>query len=522
MAWWSVQATPPQATAPIVNYGVAVPAGPCRVFGAPEDHRVFRPIVPMNPKQGSEPAPRPETGTCPDETGAYAYGKPMSLMLATLEDDRACGEGRCPPRAGNAWSTLIEHWQTQGVRNREQPMAVHYGDGAVTSGLFAGHGVVGTRFDLVLFEGRGTPQGPWLGAAEAEAMQPSHYHWSGGQTKWFLNASSLGLQEDGAAGLSRWNQVMGDAPQIQDRLHAILGYRSLTWRDWKARVQARFGGRRACAPEDLTAAHAFLKLNLRSGNELKAEGKRHTIGATWFEAGNLRFAFTGACSEVPGVYAWLAQAGEGKARTTLDYGEESFHAPWPSPGRLGPGYALSLKCRYQTFGPQVGAGPSQAAADAASRTLGLPEGHLHFQATADQIELFQDGSRRLVRRTFLYRRLVDGVPAYGPGTSVRIHLDPAGAVLGLDRDWAVPLEPVATAASLSHLDPALWLAQAVSGTPADADLHLEANGIRYWCSRPSASDPLKLIPVMMVTATLRGQDGQTYTEHVFYPVLNGR
>jgi hypothetical protein len=284
-------------------------------------------------------------------------------------------------------AALLETWTTLGVGNRERPGAVHYPNVEVTPGLFAGHGVVGTRFDLVLYLGPGTPEGPWLGEAAAAAMQTRNYHWSGGDTKWFLGASSRGLQERGAPGagtLNRWNQAMGDAPLVKDRLHALLGYRSPCWDGWGHRVRTRLGGRSSCAlPPEAQAepAEAFLALNLRSAEERSALGGPQGIGATWLHAASLRFALTGACSESPAVYAWMAHQ---EGAPPFNYFDEAFQAPFPSPGRLGPGYALSLRGRYQTFGGPLPTGDAnlQAAADRAVRNLDLPGGQLRLETTA--------------------------------------------------------------------------------------------------------------------------------------------
>ncbi|HLO67213.1 MAG TPA: hypothetical protein VK188_09365 [Holophaga sp.] len=64
---------------------------------------------------------------------------------------------------------------------------------------------------------------------------------------------------------------------------------------------------------------------------------------------DFQFRMTGIPGSMPAVLAYRAEGRE-DGSPVLDYYHESFHAPFPSPGRLGDGYVLSFKCRSQIYG----------------------------------------------------------------------------------------------------------------------------------------------------------------------------
>ncbi|NTV76019.1 MAG: hypothetical protein HGA66_17670 [Holophaga sp.] len=385
-----VPGTIPGLPAP-ANFGVAVPAAPM-IFGDLTSFAVGTPIVlrgfpSMAPQlPGSKPVERKDEGPLapppppdnpvsrlpveawkgprPDDQGAFAHGEPVSLLVAAIQDYRARGDTRENHRdVLKGYREIAERWQTAALGSKPRPFVGYYEDGAVNPGLFAGPGALCTRFDLVLFGGHGSAHGPWLGAHEDKHMNPDHYNWSGDRMRWFVNASCNGLYDgkDGgepdALALSRWDKAMGHTPPMADRLHALLAFRSHSFQTWD--VSASGGswisswsysteGRYRINPVSL-----FIGLLLRSDNEAKASGEPHTIGEAWFHAARQNFAFNGSTGLEPGVYAWVATRGTGPTKETLDYFEESFHAPFPSPGRLDPAYELALKCRYLTIGKPV-------------------------------------------------------------------------------------------------------------------------------------------------------------------------
>jgi len=94
----------------------------------------------------------------------------------------------------------------------------------------------------------------------------------------------------------------------------------------------------------------------------------------------------------------------------------------------------------------------RAAADKAVRDMELPEGTWRFQNHADTLDCFQGGRRVLVSRSFLYRRILDGVPVYGPGTNIQVTVDPAGQVTSKLADWPLSIRRRSGVEAFSHLD----------------------------------------------------------------------
>jgi hypothetical protein len=155
------------------------------------------PLAPLDFKGGflaglnapQRPAPKEvETwqGPRPEDTGAYADGFPQKLLILAIEDYQARGDVRPNHKdVLKCAQDIQETWRTSGKGPlNEHPVPVTFLDGQVTPEIFVGPSPVCSRYDLVLFMGHSSPEGPWLGEGERSAlMRTSNYHWSGGTTK---------------------------------------------------------------------------------------------------------------------------------------------------------------------------------------------------------------------------------------------------------------------------------------------------------------------------------------------------
>lgn len=157
----------------------------------------------------------------------------------------------------------------------------------------------------------------------------------------------------------------------------------------------------------------------------------------------------------------------------------------------------------------------RAAADAAVLALKVPPDQMRFQASSDLMDQFRGGPARLVNRTFLYRRLLEGVPAYGPGTSLRAVVGAGGELLSIEADWPPVLPIAVSTAAFSHLDPAALLER----NPPPSGWTLEAVGIRY-CTRPALPGTLEAVPALLALARRADAPSGDPGEPVFLPLTS--
>jgi len=321
-------------------------------------------------------------GARPRDAGAFGNGWPLDLTVLAIEDyeARGCeqpvhhGARACAEAIAQAWR------QEQGGSLFLAPVAEVLLDERVTAGEFAGpHPRAFRESDLVLFSGHGSEDGPFLGWGQAgPRMVPANYDWSGGRAKWFVNSSCLGLSDgrgaltpdvdllvEGNQGRDRdgnsvpplggWGKPMGKDSADKDRLHAIFGYKSISWFNPDSRQSGQAPQRPAIFERRLDRrwedypAYLFIKALMGSDTTLEAQGLPRGMGDLWMFCADFQFRMTGIPGSMPAVLAYRAE-GRGDSGQVLDYYHESFHAPFPSPGRLGEGYALSFTCLAQVYG----------------------------------------------------------------------------------------------------------------------------------------------------------------------------
>jgi hypothetical protein len=147
--------------------------------------------------------------------------------------------------------------------------------------------------------------------------------------------------------------------------------------------------------------------------------------------------------------------------------------------------------------PEVGDDSLRAIADQAVATLGIPPDQLRFQAASDQLGTPLHEGTPLVRRVFLYRRLIDGVASYGPGTSVRIGVGASGNLDFVKADWPRTLERRGRVEDHTNLDTDALVGNWVARRSLPAEAKLSVLGLRYLGER-KPGDVLVVRPVLMV------------------------
>jgi len=152
-------------------------------------------------------------------------------------------------------------------------------------------------------------------------------------------------------------------------------------------------------------------------------------------------------------------------------------------------------------------------ADRHVRTMNLPEGTWRFQNHADTIQSFTGGRHVLVSRSFLYRRILDGVPVYGPGTSILVTVGPEGTLERVHADWAPAFHRPARVEDFAHLDLDEWISREVKPEDVPKGARLVNLGLCY-LSRP-VEGGLEAVPVVGVRVlpgdpALKGLGGQFY------------
>jgi len=337
----------------------------------------------MRPRRASPSDAGAWKGDRPWDEGAYGNGYPLDLTVLAIEDYASRGSSG-PVRAGmlRCAEAMAEEWKRTTTGSLFlHPRATVLKDGQVTARHFTGdHPWAFQESDMVVFCGHGTSQGPWLGQAEGTSlMAPANYAWSGGRSKWFVNHSCQGLFDGGFFGepdshlltvgnagrdgagnpvpeLGGWGKAMGWESAIKDRLHAIFGYRSLSWfngdsrqrepsQECPAALEFRRGRNWEAYP-----AFTFIKALMNSDKALEEQGLPKGMGDLWMYCVNFQYRMTGIPGVAPAVFAYRTEDRDDPGRPLLDYFDESFHAPFPSPGRLESRHVLVLKCRTQVFG----------------------------------------------------------------------------------------------------------------------------------------------------------------------------
>ena len=90
---------------------------------------------------------------------------------------------------------------------------------------------------------------------------------------------------------------------------------------------------------------------MHSDNECKDAKYPKTIGENWFIANAKQWAMYATKGGIaPAILNWYAVKETGGAPIIYDYFLESFHAPFPGPGTLGPEFSIKLKAHSQNYG----------------------------------------------------------------------------------------------------------------------------------------------------------------------------
>ncbi|HLO67214.1 MAG TPA: hypothetical protein VK188_09370 [Holophaga sp.] len=250
-------------------------------------------------------------GARPQDAGAFGNGYPFDLTVLAIEDYQARGGQQPTHRGVRACAEAIaQAWkQEQGASLLLAPRVEVLLDERVTAAEFTGaHPRAFRESDLVLFIGHGSETGPFLGWGQAgPGMAPANYAWSGGRAKWFINASCLGLSDgrgaltpdvdllvEGNQGRDRdgnsvpplggWGKPMGKDSADKDRLHAIFGYKSISWFNPDSRQSGQAPQRPAIFERRLDRrwedypAYLFIKALMGSDTTLEAQGLPRGMG----------------------------------------------------------------------------------------------------------------------------------------------------------------------------------------------------------------------------------------------------
>lgn len=162
-----------------------------------------------------------------------------------------------------------------------------------------------------------------------------------------------------------------------------------------------------------------------------------------------------------------------------------------------------------------GAGdPLRAAADRTVRDLHLPEGTWRFQNHADTIDSFEGGRNVLISRSFLYRRILDGIPVYGPGTSIQVTVDPEGTVKSVLADWPASIGRTIGAEAYSHLD----LDELVSREVKEAPRGCRVVNLGLCYRSQQGPGGLEAVPVVGVRIVPEGPGGPGLGQQFYLPL----
>ena len=294
------------------------------------------------------------------KTGAYIKDKPQSLLIAGIEDYQARKDSRPNHtevhRTGN---DIAGFWTSVARPALGLPRVEHLKDGQVTSALFTGKNAKCTEYDLVLFSGHGSPDGPWLGnVPDQGSMVPANYHWSSGKTKWFINAGCLGLFDKVTtpnAGanmeeLKAWQQAMGHDPSSPSRLHGLMGFRSLGYQTVDFKFKNQWGSGSVSGGYTANPHRIFIHM-LMIDEKAKAEAQKPVkMGDTWFFAAASQWACFGTDGgSTPGYLRWIVK-NKSDQSVAYDYFNETFSDPYPDPASFASSHDTELLCDYQTFG----------------------------------------------------------------------------------------------------------------------------------------------------------------------------
>ena len=299
-------------------------------------------------------------GPRPDDKGPYANGQPVSLMVASIEDYVSRNDDRPnQPQVNLTSQDVADHWKSQADPNKGMPVVNTFFDGQVSSSMFVGTGAQCTNYDMVIYSGHGNSDGPWLGEIpDNKYMVPCNYDWSSGITKWFINCSCGNLSDgpmDEEYLTKIWGQAMGLNSPFKNRLHSYMGYRS----DSVSVFDGEFslGGIGHGSTSGLYTCNArriFVNILMHSDNECKAAKYPMTIGEIWLAANAKQWSWRAAGKGIaPAILNWYAVKTTGGSPVVYDYFLESFHAPFPGPGALGPEFTLQLKAHSQNFGNPI-------------------------------------------------------------------------------------------------------------------------------------------------------------------------
>lgn len=152
----------------------------------------------------------------------------------------------------------------------------------------------------------------------------------------------------------------------------------------------------------------------------------------------------------------------------------------------------------------------RACADAIIARLGIPAGEARFQLHSDRCVRRGGGEAELEERTFTYRRFVDGVPAYGPGTFARVGVKPDGTPGALMVSWPERLRVPARVQDAGPVDARAVLERHLEGR-APAGCVLEGVGLRYLTAMGEDGE-LTAEPAAMGLVRLPGSENGTEGE----------
>ena len=196
---------------------------------------------------------------------------------------------------------------------------------------------------------------------------------------------------------------------------------------------------------------------------------------------------------------------------------EVLEAFKPAPPKFSePACGKVLPMAKEGTAPAPGVQALQVGADHAVAGLAIPQEEYRCQGEADHRRVRLDGSDDLlVAKKYLYRRLIHGLPAYGPGTSVVVDVGSDGGVRSLVKDWAT-WERTPSRVRLEGLpaqgvvldDALLSVVQGAQAKvePPGAGTRLVAVGIRY-LAQPSTGPGQQAIPFFLCSEERQAHGG---------------
>jgi len=164
-------------------------------------------------------------------------------------------------------------------------------------------------------------------------------------------------------------------------------------------------------------------------------------------------------------------------------------------------------------------------ADYVMHQLNVPVHDYRYQASSEHIVWDQDGKSMILERGFLYRRLIRGIPVYGPGSYIIISVGNQGELKSVEVSWpelSVDVNSMGLMADSAGKGSVKSLGPCTPSLGADAK-GLRIKGMRY-LNRPGPNGRLETVPALLVVRDPEPPSGTTNEPtgetRLFLPMVN--